>query len=80
MRTSFTELVGASAPIQSAAMPGISTLELVAAVADAGGLGMLGAALLTSDQLEASLDRLAAATAGAFGVNFLIPYLDPACL
>ncbi|MFI5317260.1 MAG: NAD(P)H-dependent flavin oxidoreductase, partial [Myxococcota bacterium] len=46
----------------------------------AGGLGMLGAALLTSDQLEASLDRLAAATAGAFGVNFLIPYLDPACL
>ena len=40
--TAFTKLVGASAPIQLAAMPGIATPELVAAVADAGGLGMFG--------------------------------------
>ena len=51
--TSFTKLVGVSAPIQLAAMPGISTPDLVAAVADAGGLGMLGAPLMSAAVLEA---------------------------
>jgi NAD(P)H-dependent flavin oxidoreductase YrpB (nitropropane dioxygenase family) len=78
--TSFTRLVGASAPIQLAAMPGICTPELVAAVADAGGLGMLGAPLLSARVLEATLEQLAASTRGVFGVNFLMPFLDPACI
>jgi NAD(P)H-dependent flavin oxidoreductase YrpB (nitropropane dioxygenase family) len=80
IETSFTRRVGVSAPIQLAAMPGITTPELVAAVADAGALGMLGASLLSAPQLEATLERLSAATRGAFGVGFLIPFLDPACL
>ena len=78
--TSFTKLVGVSAPIQSAAMPGISTPELVAAVADAGGLGMIGAPMLPPPVLESILEGLAARTKGVFGVNFLIPFLDPACV
>ena len=53
IETSFTKLVGVSAPIQLAAMPGITTPDLVAAVADAGGLGMIGAALLSPPVLEA---------------------------
>jgi len=78
--TSFTRLVGVTAPIQLAAMPGICTPELVAAVADAGGLGMLGAPMMSARALEATLERLAGSTRGVFGVNFLMPFLDPACV
>jgi len=78
--TSFTKLVGVSAPIQLAAMPGISTPDLVAAVADAGGLGMIGAPLMPAPLLEAVLEQLSDRTKGVFGVNFLIPFLDLACI
>jgi NAD(P)H-dependent flavin oxidoreductase YrpB (nitropropane dioxygenase family) len=78
--TAFTRLVGVSAPIQQAAMPGVATLDLVAAVADAGGLGMLGAPMLSAPALEAALEQLSARTQGAFGVNFLMPFLEPACV
>ncbi|HVH04674.1 MAG TPA: nitronate monooxygenase [Myxococcota bacterium] len=77
---SFTRLVGASAPVQLAGMPGIATPELVAAVADAGGLGMLGATLVPPPALEAVLAGIAARTRGAVGVNFLMPFLDPAAV
>lgn len=78
--TSFTKLLNLRAPIQLAAMPGISTPALVAAVADAGGLGMLGAPLMSAPVLEAALEELSERTQGAFGVNFLIPFLDPPCV
>src|SRR5262245_16297091 len=82
IETSFTKLVGAAAPIQAASMPGVSTVELAAAVAvaDAGAVGMLGAPLLSADALDAELERLARATRGVFGVNFLMPFLDPSCV
>jgi nitronate monooxygenase len=78
--TAFTRLVGCSAPIQLAPMPGISTVELAAAVADAGGLGMIGTPLLTPAVLEGILNQLAARTRGAFGTSFLMPFLDRACV
>ena len=78
--TSFTKLVGVSAPIQLAAMPAIATPELVAAVADAGGLGMLGAPMMPAAVLEGVLEQLSQRTRGVFGVNFIIPFLDPACV
>jgi NAD(P)H-dependent flavin oxidoreductase YrpB (nitropropane dioxygenase family) len=80
LETAFTRLVGATVPIQSAAMPGVSTVELVAAVANAGGVGMLPATLLTPEALEAELERVSRATSGVFGVNFLVPFLDPAAV
>lgn len=80
IETRFTKLVGASAPIQVAAMPGVTTRELVAAAADAGAVGMLGAPLWSPEFLDAELERLAKATHGVFGVNFLMPFLDPACV
>ncbi|MBA3655473.1 MAG: nitronate monooxygenase, partial [Actinobacteria bacterium] len=70
LRTAFTELVGCSVPIQQAGMGGVTTVALAAAVADAGGLGML--AMPSGEDLAA----LKAATPGAFGVNFLMPFLD----
>ena len=41
IRTAFTDLVGCTLPIQLAAMGGVGTAELAAAVANAGGLGMV---------------------------------------
>jgi len=41
IRTAFTDLVGCTLPIQLAAMGGVGTRELAAAVAKAGGLGMV---------------------------------------
>jgi NAD(P)H-dependent flavin oxidoreductase YrpB (nitropropane dioxygenase family) len=61
-------------------MPGVTTPDLAAAVADAGALGMIGAPLLSAPQLEAMIEQLSAKTQGVFGVNFLVPFLDPACL
>jgi NAD(P)H-dependent flavin oxidoreductase YrpB (nitropropane dioxygenase family) len=76
LETAFTQRVGCRAPIQAAAMPGITTPELLVAVADAGGLAMLPAPMLAPAELEAALDALAARTRGVVGVNFLMPFLD----
>src|SRR5206468_3975919 len=80
IETRFTQLVGATVPIQVASMPGVSTIELVAAVANAGAVGMLGASMFSAEQLDAELARVATATSGVFGVNFLMPFLDPKCV
>jgi NAD(P)H-dependent flavin oxidoreductase YrpB (nitropropane dioxygenase family) len=76
IETGFTRLLDLRAPIQLAGMPDIASPALVAAVADAGGLGMLGAAMLPAPLLEATLDGLARRTRGAFGATFLMPFLD----
>jgi NAD(P)H-dependent flavin oxidoreductase YrpB (nitropropane dioxygenase family) len=57
-------------------MGAVSTPPLVRAVADAGGLGMLGGPLIPPPVLCQMLDGLAASTQGAFGVTFLMPFLD----
>jgi len=80
LSTPFTTLVGCSVPVQQAGMGGVATPELAAAVADAGGLGMLGGVRLSASFLASALDRLHAQTRGPFGVNFLMPFLDRACL
>jgi NAD(P)H-dependent flavin oxidoreductase YrpB (nitropropane dioxygenase family) len=80
LATPFTRLVGCTAPIQLAAMPGIGTIELAAAVANAGGLGMIGVPLMPAEQVAALIGQLAARTTGVFGVNFLMPFLEPAAV
>jgi NAD(P)H-dependent flavin oxidoreductase YrpB (nitropropane dioxygenase family) len=75
MRTAFTDLVGCTVPIQLASMPGTATPALAAAVADAGGLGMIGAPMLPPELLAQTLTALRADTRGVFGVNFLMPFL-----
>jgi nitronate monooxygenase len=76
MDTAFTRLVGCRAPIQQAGMGATSSVELAAAVADAGALGMLGTAGVPDRLVLPALDALAARTAGVFGVNFLVPFMD----
>jgi len=76
VQTAFTRLVGCAAPIQLAGMPHIATVELAAEVAEAGGLGMIGAAGIPAALLEAELRALRQATRGATGATFLIPFVE----
>jgi nitronate monooxygenase len=79
--TAFTELLGARLPLQQAPMGGVTTPELVAAVAGAGAVGMVPAQMLPADALADLLDDLAGRTDGVVGVTFLLPFgADPACV
>ncbi|MCZ6781523.1 MAG: NAD(P)H-dependent flavin oxidoreductase [Acidiferrobacterales bacterium] len=81
LTTRFTELVGCSVPIQQAGMGrGLATPRLAAAVANAGGLGMVsvfgdGHTPAVVAQL---LDSACKQTAGSIGANFLMVSVDPA--
>jgi len=76
LTTKFTELVGCRAPVQLAAMPGVGTPDLAAAVATAGGLGMIGLPMAPAVAVAGTLDALRAMTQGALGFNQLMPFLD----
>ena len=60
MSTRFTDLVGCDLPLQLAAMGRVGTTELAAAVASAGGLGMVPNGVQPAS--------------GACGTNFLMPF------
>ena len=79
LQTRFTDMLGCSVPLQQAPIGGASP-HLTAAVAEAGGLGMLGAVRYPPPVLSAMLDAIDAQTSGVFGVNILIPFLDRACV
>lgn len=72
--TRFTELVGCTVPIQQAGMGLAAPPELAAAVSEAGGLGMLGAARpgVTPTTFADLLDKVRRLTNRAFGVNFIV--------
>jgi NAD(P)H-dependent flavin oxidoreductase YrpB (nitropropane dioxygenase family) len=81
LSTPFTELLGARLPLQQAPMGGVTTPELVAAVAGAGAVGMVPAQLLPADALAGLLDDLAGRAEGVVGVTFLLSFgADPACV
>jgi NAD(P)H-dependent flavin oxidoreductase YrpB (nitropropane dioxygenase family) len=73
--TRFTELVGCRLPIQQAGMTRVAGAELAAAVANAGGLGMIGLGRTPVDGLRATLDRIDALTEGPVGATFIVPFL-----
>jgi nitronate monooxygenase len=68
--TDFTELVGVTLPIIQAPMAGVATPELVAAVANAGGLGSLGCATLSSDEVRARVGAVRDLTSDPINTNF----------
>ena len=74
LATRFTTLVGCAVPVQQAGMGAGAPPELAAAVSNAGGLGMIGAAIngLNVTTLAERLDRAQALTDRPFGVNFII--------
>src|SRR2546427_45495 len=73
LQTKFTELLGCTVPIQQAGMGKLASPALAAAVADAGGLGMVsGIAAAPPEYVAKILDRLRRSTSGAFGANFIV--------
>jgi enoyl-[acyl-carrier protein] reductase II len=77
IRTKLTEMLGVEHPIMLAGMGGIAGKELVAAVANAGGFGTLGAAVNIANQgpeeLRAELAELRRMCNGKpFGVDILV--------
>jgi NAD(P)H-dependent flavin oxidoreductase YrpB (nitropropane dioxygenase family) len=75
MRTSFTDLVGCRLPIQQAGFDSMN-VDLAAAVSEAGGLGMLGAPLVTADALAGAFDRVREKTGAPVAANFAWPFFD----
>lgn len=77
----LTRLFGIELPIIQAPMAGATTLAMVIAVSNAGGLGSLPSAMYSAAQLRAVLDEIRAGTDKPINVNFFChadPIDDPA--
>lgn len=75
IQTRFTALVGCAVPIQQAGM-GNARRELAVAVANAGGLGMIGGVMQPAEVIADEVATARADAGGPIGVNFLMPFLD----
>jgi NAD(P)H-dependent flavin oxidoreductase YrpB (nitropropane dioxygenase family) len=73
LHTRICDLFGIEVPIVLAGMGGASTPALAAAVSNAGGLGILGAAACSPDDLRAWIRKTRALTDKPFGVDTLLP-------
>ena len=69
MKTRITQLLGIKYPIILPGMSWISTPELVAAVSNAGGLGILATGPLNAEQTRASIKRIRQLTDKPFGAG-----------
>jgi nitronate monooxygenase len=73
IRTALCERLGIALPIVQAPMAGgWTTPALVAAVSNAGGLGMLAATRLSLEQLREQIEAVRRLSSRPFGVNFLL--------
>jgi nitronate monooxygenase len=73
-RTNVSEILKIEYPILQAGMAGgITTPELVAAVSNAGGLGMLGAGYMTPEQIRDAIREIRDRTDRPFGINLFVP-------
>jgi enoyl-[acyl-carrier protein] reductase II len=78
LRTRLTTLLGIEHPIIQGGMAWTATWELVAAVSDAGGIGVIGAGHMPTDLLREQIRNAKAATDRPFGVNLMLltPHID----
>jgi len=74
-KTEICELFGIEYPIILGGMVWVGKSELVAAVSEAGGLGLLGAGGMSIEEIGAELGKVRQKTEKPFGVN--IPILRP---
>jgi NAD(P)H-dependent flavin oxidoreductase YrpB (nitropropane dioxygenase family) len=73
LHSPLCDVLGIEVPIVLAGMGGASTPELAAAVSNAGGLGILGAAACSPEQLKEWIARTRKLTSKPFGVDTLLP-------
>src|SRR5215470_2347996 len=72
IHTSVCDLLGITHPIVLGGMATGTSVPLVAAVSNAGGLGILGVTGLSATQIRDQIAAIRAATDKPFGVNFLL--------
>lgn len=76
MTNRVTELLKIKYPIMQAGMVWTSGWRLASAVANAGGLGLIGSASMYPDVLREHIQKCKKATQGSFGVNVALLYPD----
>ena len=69
MKTKITELFGIKYPILLSGMSWISVPKMVAAVSNAGGLGILATGPFNADQTRAAIKEIRSLTDKPFGAN-----------
>ena len=72
LRTRICDLLGIEHPVVLGGMGTGTNAALVAAVSEAGGLGILGATGLAPEPLRAEVDAIRRATDRPFGLNYLL--------
>jgi enoyl-[acyl-carrier protein] reductase II len=73
LRTRLCDILDIEYPVILAGMGGVATAELVAAVSEAGGLGIVGAASMPPEEIERQVRRIRDLTSKPFGVDVLLP-------
>ncbi len=80
LHTPVCDLLGCEHPILLAGMGGVARSELVAAVANAGGYGILGMVRESPELIAREIDAIRARTTKPFAVNLIPSATDPALL
>src|SRR6202163_946094 len=80
LHTHTCNLLGIDVPVLQAGMSTYTTPELVAAVSNAGGLGIIGGLGRTPDQLRNEIRQVRELTSRPFGVNHVVCQLDHAAV
>jgi nitronate monooxygenase len=74
LKNNMTDLLKIKYPIIQAPMAGgITTSQLVSGVSNSGGLGMIGAGYMTSEQIKKQSREIKQLTTGNFGINLFVP-------
>lgn len=78
MKTEITRLLGIEYPIIQGGMAWVAEYHLAAAVSEAGGLGLIGAASAPADWVRQQIQEVKKRTNKPFGVNIMLmsPYAD----
>jgi len=78
LRTRLTSLLGIEHPIIQGGMAWTATAELSAAVSNAGGIGIIGAGHMPTDNLRVQIRNAKLLTDKPFGVNLMLltPHID----
>ena len=78
MKTKITELLGIEYPIIQGGMAWVADCYLAAAVSEAGGLGLIGAASMPGDVLRTQIQKAKELTDKPIGVNVMLmsPYVE----
>ncbi len=73
LRTKLCDILGIEYPVVLAGMSEVAGHRLVAAVSEAGGLGVIGAATMGPDELREEIRKVRELTDKPFGVDILLP-------